>query len=122
MINFCDLFALSNLVKVKTCTTSLCGTSLDIILTSKPTSFHNTSAVTAGLSDCQKLILSCLRGHFKSLPLKKVIYRDYKMFDEAIFLHDLDQKMKSSFCQQEEPFVVFSSVFRDVSDRHAPLK
>ena len=45
------------------------------------------------------------------------------MFDEAKFLHDLDQEMiKASFYQHEEAFAVFSSAFRDVVDRHAPLK
>ena len=27
------------------------------------------------------------------LPHKKIIYRDYNMFDKAKFLHDLDQEM-----------------------------
>ena len=45
------------------------------------------------------------------------------MFDEAKFLHDLDQEIiKGSFYQHEEAFAVFSSVFRDVVDRHAPSK
>ena len=123
LTDFCDPFALSNLVNVKTCTKSMFGTSLDIMLTNRPRSFYNASAVTTGLSDCHKLILSCLRAHFKRLPPKKIIYRDYKMFDEAKFLHDLDQEMiKVSFYQHEEAFAVFSSVFRDVVDRHAPLK
>ena len=93
LTDFCEFFALSNSVNVKTCTKSVCGTSLDIMLTNKPRSFYNTSAVATGLSDCHKLILSNLRAHFKRLPPKKTIYRDYKMFDEAKFLHDLDQKM-----------------------------
>ena len=123
LTDFCDGFALSNTVNVKTYTKSVCGTSLDIMLTNRPRSFYNTSAVTTGLSDCQKLILSCLRAHFKKLPPKKIIYRDYKMFDEAKFLHDLDQEMiKGSFYQHEEAFAVLSLVFRDVVDRHAPLK
>ena len=45
------------------------------------------------------------------------------MFDEAKFLHDLDQEMiKGSFYQHEEAFAVFSSVFRYLVDGHAPLK
>ena len=122
LTDFCDLFALSNLVNVTTSTKSVCGTSLDIMLTKKPSSFYNISAVTASLSDCHKLILSCLRSSFKRLPSKKIIYRDYKMLDEAKFLHDLDQeKIKGSFYLHEEAFAVFSSAFRDVVDRHAPL-
>ena len=123
LTDFCDLFALSNLVNVKTCTKSVYGTTLDIMLTNKPRSFYNTSAVTTGLSDCHKLILSCLRAHFKRLPPNKIIYRGYIMFDDAKFLRGLDQEMiKGSFYQHEEAFAVFSSVFRDMVDRHAPLK
>ena len=123
LTDFCDLFAISNLVNVKTCAKSVSGTTLDIMLTNKPRSFYNTSAVTTGLSDCHKLILSCLTAHFKRLPPKKIIYKDYKMLDEAKFLHDLHQEMiKGSFYQHEEGFAVFSSVFRDVVDRYAPLK
>ena len=90
LTDFSDLFALSNLVKVKTCTKSVYGTSLNIMLRNKPRSFYNTSAVTTGLSDCHKLILSCLRAHFKRLPPKKIIHKDYKMFDESKFPHDLE--------------------------------
>ena len=45
------------------------------------------------------------------------------MFDEAKFLHDLDQEMiKGLFYQHKEAFAVFSSVFRYLVDRYAPLK
>ena len=54
--DFCDLFALSNLVNVKTYIKSVCGTSLDTMLTHKPRSLYNTSDVTTSLSDCHKLI------------------------------------------------------------------
>ena len=42
LTDFCDLFALSNLVNVETCVKSICGTSLEIMLTNKPKSFDNT--------------------------------------------------------------------------------
>ena len=70
----------------------MCDTFLGIMLTNKPRSFYNTSAITTGLSDCHKLILSCLRAHFKRLPPKKIIYKDY-MFDEPKFPDDLNQDM-----------------------------
>ena len=45
------------------------------------------------------------------------------MFDEAKFLNDLDQEtIKGSFYQRKESFAVLPSVFKDVVDRHAPLK
>ena len=113
LTDFCDLFALSNLVNVRTCTKCVYDTTLDIMFRNKPKSFFNASAVTTGLSDCHKLILSCLRAHFKRLPPNKIIYRGYIMFDDAKFLRGLDQEMiKGSFYQHEEAFAVFSSVFR----------
>ena len=59
------------LTNVEIYTKIVCDTSLDIMLTNKPGSFYNSSAVTAGLSDCHKLILSCLRAHFKRLSPEK---------------------------------------------------
>ena len=45
------------------------------------------------------------------------------MLDDAKFLFDLDQEMiKDSFYQHEKIFATFSSVFRNVVDRRAPLK
>ena len=45
------------------------------------------------------------------------------MSDEAKFLHDLDQEIiKGSLHQQDVAFAVFSSVYKDLVDRHAPLK
>ena len=45
------------------------------------------------------------------------------MPDGAKFLHDLDQEIiKGSLHQHDEAVAVFSSVFRDLVDRHAPLK
>ena len=43
LTNFCDILALSNLVNVKACTKSVCGTSLDTMLTNKPRSVYNIS-------------------------------------------------------------------------------
>ena len=60
-------------------------------------------------------MLFCLRDYFKRLSPKKIIYRDYKIFDEAKVQYDLDQEMiKSSFYQHEKDFVMFSSVFREL--------
>ena len=66
-----------NLVNIKNCTKSVCGTSLDMMLTNKPKGFYNTTgAVTTSWSDYDKLILPLLKAHFKRLPTKKIIYKD----------------------------------------------
>ena len=72
LTNFCDIFALSNLVNAKTCTKSVCGTSLDTMLTNNlEVSIILASAVTTRLSDCHKLILSYLRAHLKGCLPKR---------------------------------------------------
>ena len=67
---FTNLFSLKNLLSTATCTKGLSGTTLDVILTNKPKCFSHTRVFTTGLSDYHKLILSCLRAHFKHLSEK----------------------------------------------------
>ena len=51
-----DTFALTNLVKDRTCFKNKNGTLLDVILTNRPNSFHKTIIIETGLSDCHKLV------------------------------------------------------------------
>ena len=67
------------------------------MLTEKPRCFYNTSFVITDLSDCHKLILTCLRGHFKSLLAKKINYRNHKIFNKVKFLHGLEKEIKVRF-------------------------
>ena len=91
LCDFMDTFSLNNLIKVKTRYKSATATILDIMLANKMRSFQKTSTVTTGISDCHKMIVTCLKAHFKKLPEKKIVYRDYKSFNKNIFLYDLDQ-------------------------------
>lgn len=118
-----DTFSLSNLVKHKTCYKTLTGSLLDVMLTNKPKSFCKTCTIETGLSDCHKMIVTCLRAVFKKLPPKNINYRDYKNFDQDKFLHELDQEMiKGNFYNSDSPYNDFSKLFKTVSDKHAPLK
>ena len=69
-------FSLRNIVNLKTCYKYVCGSILDIMLTNKSKCFQKTSTVTTGLSDCHKMIVTSLKAHFKTLPPKKIVYRD----------------------------------------------
>ena len=79
--DLCDTFSLSNLVNGVTCVKSQNGTSIDVIFINRPRSFHNTSLIETGLSDCHKMIVSVFRAFFKWLPAKVIEYRNYKTFD-----------------------------------------
>ena len=52
--DLCDTFSLSNLVNGVTCVKSQNGTSIDVMLTNRPRSFHNIRLIETGLSDCHK--------------------------------------------------------------------
>ena len=71
-----DTFSLNDLIKIKTCYKSATDTILDIMLPNKMRSFYKTSTVKTGVSDYHKMIVTCLKAHFKKLPPKKIIYRD----------------------------------------------
>ena len=91
--DFIDNFSLRNIVNLKTSYKSVCGSILDIMLTNKSKCFQKTSTITTGLSDCHKMIVTSLKAHFKKLSPKKIVFRDYKNFDENTFLYKLDQYM-----------------------------
>ena len=75
------------------------------------------------LSDFHKMIVTSLKAHFKKLPPKKIVYRDYKNFDENAFLYELDQNMiKGKFYAQNDPYNGFTNTFTNVANKHAPLK
>ena len=90
--NLCDAFLLSNLVNGITCVKSQNGISIDVMLTNRPRSFHNTSLIKTGVSNCHKMILSVFIAFFKRLPAKSIEYRNYKTFDHNEFLRNLDQE------------------------------
>ena len=121
--DFIDAFSLTNLITSKTCYKSISGTTLDIMLTNRPKSFQKTSTVVTGLSDCHKMIVTCLKSYFRKLPPKKIIYRDYKNFNQAEFLNELDQEMiKGSFYKENNPYEGFSNLYKNIVDKHAPPK
>ena len=55
---------------------------------------------------------------------KNVEHRNYKKFDVASFLRDLDQEMISGemYKYNNDMYTTFSDVFKSVLDRHAHLK
>ena len=75
-LNYLKDFSLTDLTSTSNCTKRHSDVNLEVILTNKPKCFHQRNVFITDLSDCHKLILSCLRAHFKRLPLKKIFYRD----------------------------------------------
>ena len=93
------------------------------MLTNRPNCFQKTSTVVTDLRDFHKMIISCLKTTFKKIRPKKIIFRDYKKFDEHIFLYDIDQQMiKGKFYKEKNMYESFSGTFKAIVNKHAPLK
>ena len=86
---FCNLFNLTNLIKSETLITLNHKSSIDLILTNRPSSFHSTCTTETGLSDFHLLILTFFKSHYIRLRPKIIEYRNYKHFDQSSFLGDL---------------------------------
>ena len=66
IIDFCDTYNLTNLIKEPTCFKNPSNpSSIDVMLTNRPNSFQNSKAVETGLSDHHKLTVSVLKVYFK---------------------------------------------------------
>ena len=59
---------------------------IDLILSNKPSSFQLSHLTEAGLSDCLKLITTCMKANISRLKPKVINFHNYKKFDERSFL------------------------------------
>ena len=62
--NLSDTFSLNNLINGKTCFKADASTSVGVMLTNKPRSFHRTSIIETGCSYHHNMTLSFVRTHF----------------------------------------------------------
>ena len=86
MINFCDLNGLRNLISVPTCyKNSDNATSIDLILTNRPSYFQHSPIFETGLSDFHLLTITEFKTSFYKREPKIIKYRDYKNFDNNKF-------------------------------------
>ena len=83
--DLCDIFFLTNLINGKTCFKTQKGTSIDVLLTNRPRSFHKMGIFETGFSDHCKLIFSVFRSYFIRIPPKITEYRNYQNFNETVF-------------------------------------
>ena len=122
--DLCDTFSLSNLINTKTCTKKFEGSSIDVFLTNHPRCFQNTCVIETSLSDHHKLIGSFLKSKFQRLPPKNIEYRDYKKFDEKLFLKELGSiNFEELFANDNsDKYDVLTKQVRMVIDKHAPIK
>ena len=124
---FCDLFNLTNLIKLETCFTKNHKSPLiDLFLTNTLLFFQKTHVSETGLINgliSNKLITTFFKTNFSRQRPKVLSYRNYKNFIESKCLNDLNETIISF--DNENPnqkYNVLSNRFLEVVNVHAPLK
>ena len=104
-----------NIVKEPTCCKSLSNAScIDLVITNSSSSFQNTKAISTGLSDFHKMVITVLKQTFQRSSPKELVYRDYKNFDRLTFKREPEEKRNQQINESKH----FEQIFLEVLDRH----
>ena len=115
---FCSLNNLVNLIDKPTCYKNFENpTSIDLILTNRPTYFQHTCVLDTNISDFHLLTVTEFKMNFQKMKPKIVTYRDYKKFDNDCFRYDIS---KFNDCQTD--LNKFLTNVYNTFERHAPIK
>ena len=123
LINFCDNFSLRNLINEKTCITKNHQSQIDLFLTNKPRSFHNSSAYETGISDHHKIICSFLKTNFVRLKPKTIYFRKTKHFNKDLFIKDTQSILNN--LDERDANISYDNLtksFLNVLNKYAPIK
>ena len=83
-----------NIVKEPTCQKRLSNPScIDLVITNSSSSFQNTKAISTGLSDFHKMIITVLKQTFQRSSPKELVCRDYTNSDRLTFKRELEKKL-----------------------------
>ena len=107
-----------NIVKENTFKNALNPSCIDLFITNNPLSFQNTIAVSNGLSDFHKMVITVMKMSFKKHSPIERHYRDYKYFDRTKFKNNLNEKLSEGISNYES----FETTFIEVLKKHAPLR
>ena len=120
MKEFCETYNLNNLVTEPTCFKNpLNPSSIDVMLTNRIRSFQNTIVFETGLSDHHKMTITVLKAYVPKQAPMLIKYRNYRKFNSEFFRQDL----QTAFCNiGDESYVTFESTFKDILNKHAPIK
>ena len=114
---------MSNLVKDYTCSTETHKSSINLILTNNEHLFQLTKTTETSISDFHTLISTFMKVQTTRLPPKKVMYRDFKNFNETAFLEDIKLKnfSRKSY-DSNENYEFLSYQFQSMVNKYAPFK
>ena len=105
MKDFCETYALENLITEATCFKSTERPScIDVMLTNRKLSFHNSTTLETGLSDFHAMTVSVLKVFYKKKGPLKVNYRSFKNFNELNFRNELKKSLEKLSSQLKSKF------------------
>ena len=120
MSEFCELYDLKNLIHSATCFKNPNKPScIDLILTNRPKSFHNSSVIETGLSDFHKLTLTVMKVFYQKQEPTIIQYRDYKGFSNEEFRNEMSHELKNAKITDYDSF---HEITTRIFDKHAPIK
>ena len=126
LIDICDIFDLTNMVKSATCFMKNCNPSLvDIILTNKPRFCFNAVNFACGISDWHNLIGVVVKGATARVEKRRINYRSYKNFEEKEFSDDVGLipfHAAYVFDDVDDIYWAHELLLTDVINEHAPIK
>ena len=117
--DFLHEFHAKNLVKEPTCYKNPDNPScVDLFITNRTGSFMKTTAVSTGLSDFHKMVVTVMRTTFPKTGPLTVRFRDFCKYDSTAFGIDLDRRMRN----QPVNYDTLEKIFLETLDLHAPQK
>ena len=123
--DICDLYGLEQLITEPTNLTPHGLSLIDVILTTAPTKSSSSGSVNVGLSDSHNMIYTTLKLKAPRLPPKTITYRNYKCFQEDLYIEDV-KRIPVTACQifddPTDNYWALQTLLTDVINEHAPLK
>ena len=110
----------NNLIKTETCCTKNHKSAIDLFLSNRLLSFQKTRTTETEISDYHKFILTFLKSHYTRLKPKIIYYRNYKNFNEELFLKDLENSnLSTNSDNPHENYTNLSQTFSKDAQKHA---
>ena len=98
MRDFFHVYNCQNIIKEKTCFKNPHHPScVDLIITNRPKSFQNSTVIETCLSNFHKMPLTALKIFYKKQHLNIVIYRNYRNFDNELFMNDVKKSIPQEY-------------------------
>ena len=91
---------------------------IDLVIKNSSSNFQNKTAISTGLLDFHKMVVSVLKHTFHKSAPKELVSRDYKNLDWVIFKKELEDNMK----QQANGSKHFEQIFLEILNIHASIK